>query len=153
MSTGKAKWECQPRRERSAGRAAPQRVGVSGGGHPVSPLAGRSCCCSHWSWFCSLGLCRELGHGKDPRQKRGERGGKGIFLLLCFPDGAVCSPRRVLTQPRVVNRGGEVEATYTSFLVSAEIQCNSTLRPKELAFTQGQKLCKQTVPSAASCEM
>lgn len=46
--------------------------------------------------------------------------------------------RIVLTQPRVVNRGAEVEVTYTSFLVNAEIQCN---------FTLSHKLCKQTMPS------
>ena len=61
--------------------------------------------------------------------------------------------RIVLTQLRVVNRGVEVEATYTGFLVNAEIQCNCTLGPKELSFTQGQKLCKQAMPSVESCEM
>ncbi|KAI1242250.1 Vang-like protein 1, partial [Lamprotornis superbus] len=62
----------------------------------------------------------------------------------------VCLLRIVLRQRRLVNRGAEVEATYTSFLVNAEIQCNCTLRPAELCFMQGQKLCKQTMPSAES---
>lgn len=119
---------------------------------PSPFLALPLCCCSPWCWFCCLGLCCELGHRKDPRQKRGEGEKRGFFVVL-FSSGAVCSLRIVLTQPRVVNRGVEVEATYTSFLVHAEVQCNCTHGLKELAFTQGQKLCKQTMASVVSCKM
>lgn len=55
--------------------------GWSGGGIPTSPLAVCLRCSSPWGWFCCLGLCCELGHGKAPRQKRGE--GEQRDVLLC----------------------------------------------------------------------
>lgn len=145
------------RRSESADPAGSKVLGVqfrqlwSRGGIPISPLALCWCCYSPWYWFWCFELCCELGHGKDPRQKRG-RGEKRDFFVL-FSSRTVCMLRIVLTQPRVVNRGAEVEATYTSFLVNAEIQCNFTLRPTELCFMHGQKLCKQTMASVQSFEM
>lgn len=54
--------------------------------------------------------------------------------------------RIVLTQPRVVNRGVEVEATYTGFLVSAKIQRNCTLGLKGAVFHTGPEAL-QTDPA------
>ncbi|RLV90951.1 hypothetical protein DV515_00014278, partial [Chloebia gouldiae] len=76
-----------------------------------------------------------------------------VELLELQSRSAVCLLRIVLTQPRVMNRGAEVEATYTSFLVNTERQCNCTFMPAELCFMEGQKLCKQTMPSAESCKI
>lgn len=137
--------------------ALAQHVRFNRGEIPIHPLA---VCLRHSpsrSWFCSLVLCCELGHRKDPRQKCGEVGRGDCYYFFFLPySGVVCSLRTLLTQLRVVSCGAEVGATYTVFAVKAQVQCSCTLKPKELCFTRGQVLCKQTVPSAGgvviSCE-
>lgn len=151
VSKGKAKWECWPYWEQSSECTVYTIVVVEQRRH------------SHLPSSCSLVLLFTLvlvlmfwavlwtRSRKGSKTKAWQGGEKGFFVL--FSSSAVCLLRIVLTQPRVVNRGAEVEATYTSFLVNAEIQCNCTLRPEELCFMQGQKQnrpCLQRSPATCN---
>lgn len=56
---------------------------------PIHPLGVCLCHFPSRGWFCSLVLCYELGHRKDPRQKCGKVG-RGDYLYFFFPSLQWC---------------------------------------------------------------
>lgn len=96
--------------------------GWSKGGIPISPIAVHLRCYSPWCWFCCLGLCCELGHGKDPRQKRGERGEKG-FLCFVFQQCCLLAENCVDT-----TKSGEPWCGGGSYLHQLSCQCPSAVQ-------------------------